>query len=278
VDTANSGRISVTEEANTNGVAILLFLGVYALMVEFINRNIITKVLMAGCILAVSYAMILTGSRKSFISLGIILVFWVIFCYIPEIFRKKSIFAILGVIALTAVVCGTVVFFWGDISEMTLFQRLFGLSEEIEGGKRVTMYEEAVALFLRSPLFGVGYKNFEVNSRYGVYSHSTYAESLSCTGLIGSVFYFGTFGIIFANAVKAYLICKKNKDWQNLIRIKLSIFFLAAIAFLSVGMILFYSFTGSAVLIMLISENNKILNHYATVRSASGSPAAMPDA
>ena len=57
---------------------------------------------------------------------------------------------------------------------------------EGDGEARIYLYEEAWKLFLQHPIFGVGYANFGP-MHYGVYTHSTYAEILSCTGLMGFI-------------------------------------------------------------------------------------------
>ena len=54
---------------------------------------------------------------------------------------------------------------------------------------RSEMYEESIDFFKRSPLFGIGYDQFRVLSRYKLYSHSTYAEVMADGGIIGMLLF-----------------------------------------------------------------------------------------
>jgi len=59
---------------------------------------------------------------------------------------------------------------------------------------RLSMAEAGIPLFLESPVFGIGFDQYRVQSwRYGgamgSYSHSTVVEVLSCTGFVGISLY-----------------------------------------------------------------------------------------
>lgn len=173
-------------------------------------------------------------------------------------FKKNSFFSIIRSLCLIFLVFSLIALYWNQISETVMFQRLFRLSDELEGGKRVSMYSEAIEFFLRSSLLGVGFANYAMHSKFGMYSHSTYAEALSCTGIIGTVLYFGSYVIMAINIFKAYSISKKNNNEREIITIKLLFCLFLVMLFTGVGTVLFYDIKGMIFMALIIGHNNKI--------------------
>jgi O-antigen ligase len=50
---------------------------------------------------------------------------------------------------------------------------------------RTSLYVEAWEFFKKNPVFGIGYKCFVYLSSFDYFTHTTYMELLSCTGLVG---------------------------------------------------------------------------------------------
>lgn len=50
---------------------------------------------------------------------------------------------------------------------------------------RTDLYDAAWAIYIRYPIFGIGYNCFASLSSFGHFTHSTYMELLACTGTIG---------------------------------------------------------------------------------------------
>jgi len=89
---------------------------------------------------------------------------------------------------------------------------------------RFSMYNEAYILFNLHPLFGVGLGNFEVVSSFGTFSHSTYAELISTTGLFGSICFALTYFSI-GTKLLSKLISSKSLVFINL-SVQMTILFL----------------------------------------------------
>jgi len=71
-------------------------------------------------------------------------------------------------------------------------------------------------VFAAHPLMGVGLNNYRFYSKYGLYSHCTYTELLSCCGIIGS-FFFILFCIALFSAIrKADRCLRQTTEIRNL--------------------------------------------------------------
>ena len=96
-----------------------------------------------------------------------------------------------------------------DLATQTnLYDRLFG--DNAEGAAqsdeiRKTYYIWALEHFAEHPLFGIGFNMFK--KLHGNYSHSTYAEPVACSGLIGLFYLYPYFSI----ARKQIYLIRNNK-------------------------------------------------------------------
>ncbi|OJF90273.1 hypothetical protein AX762_11760 [Alkalibacterium sp. 20] len=127
--------------------------------------------------------------------------------------------------------------------------------------KRIGMYQEVVNVFQNSPIFGIGFDNYRLTSLYQTYSHSTYAEVLATTGLIGSIIYFIPYLIIFSNLSLVYYKNRTNKE--GLLSLQYLLLLLVIIA-LGTGVIHFYGIRDTFAFSWMISfyyiEKKKLRN------------------
>ncbi len=109
-------------------------------------------------------------------------------------------------------------------------------SNDLDGSSamRHYYYDLAIELFLDSPIIGVGFSQFQTYSISGLFSHSLYAESISCWGLLGCLIYYPIYVI---GIYKSFLIGFTGKrDYRG----KMMCGFFAVELFFGVGQVLFY--------------------------------------
>ena len=118
---------------------------------------------------------------------------------------------------------------------------------------RIGMYQEAYQFFKSSPLFGIGFNNYRLLSVYHTYSHSTYAEVLACTGLLGAVLYLSAFLIMAGKTIKIIAVGRTDSTIRLQAR---NIFGLLTVTLLlGAGVIHFYDMTSSIILAAIIAFN-----------------------
>lgn len=255
-----SSRISLTAATNPNGLGVLLVTGIFCLLYKLdINKKTSIVFVSAGTLVFL-YTIILTGSRKSFLAASLLLIYWFLFCFggaLKNITFSRRSGAI--ILVLIAVIC-FIHFITPVFEESVMLQRLTGLFEQGDA-TRTGMYSEAYEFFLSSPLFGIGYKNYELLSTYYTYSHSTYAEALACTGLLGIFLYFSAYVTMAVKTIRVIVDKHLNHDIRIQARMILGIFIV--MFFLGTGVIHFYEINSSIVFAMIISFNKL---HYKSKR------------
>ena len=212
---------TIGETNNPNTLGILMVFGIIAVLFDFesFQNQFLLKM---SSIALFSYIVILTGSRKSFLAMVIILVFWLINYFTYTKFNKNNIqfigfkglfrklVIILGVVAALTYVSGGA---FSESSMMTKLLQLFthgGLSES----ERIPLYLQAFAFFKQYPLFGIGFRQYEVLYFGHIYSHSTYAEILSCTGIVGTLIFFLPIVILLLKLVVSSFIYKNESCYK----------------------------------------------------------------
>jgi O-antigen ligase len=100
----------------------------------------------------------------------------------------------------------------------------------------------------------VGIGNYAIVSGFGTYSHSTYAEAISCTGILGSLLYFCGYIIIGYKLVSKFF---HSHDAYAKARAFSYIGFFIVLIFLGIGVIHFDSLTSTfAFGLLIIYVNN----------------------
>jgi O-antigen ligase len=228
-------RATMSESTNPNTIGLIMVYGVFCILYYFDLRKLSHGLFQFSTIALFLYTIILTGARKHILSVFILMIFWFIFVR-KDVFKainknkriKSILFYLLLLISLYVII--------NMFIESGAFVRLQRLSDAISGVRK-DMYLVAFELFKENPFFGVGFNNYRAVSGFQTYSHSTYAEALSCTGLIGALLYFLPYITISYKIIKIRktnnLITKKN---TNLVA---SLFIV--LMFLGTSVIHFYS-------------------------------------
>ncbi len=135
------------------------------------------------------YAVVYTGSRKTIIMLGCALVI-ILVRFAPRLKRLMTwlILAMGAALVFAVIALGIVntrkLDVEGSVESIGTIQRLQQL---LEGQKNVRfeMIEEALDLWLQSPIIGNGAGQFAAATSHGVYSHNNYTEVLCDYGVVG---------------------------------------------------------------------------------------------
>lgn len=179
----------MSEWNNPNTLGVMLMFGIFA--VTMLNNRKFSGMLMSFPIMALLvYVIVLTGSRKSLFSAGILVIIWLAF-FVKDVSASgkfgKIVFTYLIVFAVAVI---AVRYFKTSYMNTASFDRVTMLFENGGMTKRGNMYAVAWRLFKQNPLFGVGYNQYRIVSGLNAYSHSTYAEVLASGGIMGTFIYF----------------------------------------------------------------------------------------
>lgn len=203
------GRLVVSEGANANSLGMMCF--ATAGIGTYLSMNLKrTKLLLAiGSIVFSGYIAMLSGSRKYLL---IIIAFTVLF-YLPlyrDVLKKNIGKAMIWAFLLIAIAFAVTPYI-SNLYETSIISSRFQNAETIDEG-RWELYADAWNVFKRHPLFGVGYQQFQFYSSSGLYSHSAYAEVLSCTGIVGFALWLSIYIVLLK---KTLLFFKKEKNASN---------------------------------------------------------------
>ena len=182
---------------NPNGLGISLLRTSIAAMLllpflPFVRRT--RSIVLFGVLALLLYVVLLTGSRKSVLALGVLIGLWLLWAY-PIQGRSLAVGAR---IALSFLFVFGLYFYLPWIVDNTLFGTRMMQFLDAGGGAvgaaaeqniRYDMYLDGLMIFANHPLFGVGMGNFTQHFYTGHYSHSDFMEPLATTGLIGFLLY-----------------------------------------------------------------------------------------
>ena len=193
-------RLALSEDGNANVFGHNAVLGLCLTPLLFENKTFVKRILQFALTILFATGVVFSASRMSFITLIGYCAFYLII--ISPRSTKTSQFSrgvrFLGVLGVAIAAMGLIVPFLENTLIAERMEDLFAVLDtgEGDGMGRLYLYEEAWRSFLKAPLFGVGYANF-APLHGGVYTHSTYAEILSCTGLVGSLLFLSYYLYIF---------------------------------------------------------------------------------
>ena len=252
------GRITISELSNANIDGITMLYGIFCLLVSLDPKKNIRFILSFSSIVFLFYAIVQTASRKSFLAAAVLILLWFIFVIkkhwkISSI-KNKIFLSVLMFFNLTIILFKIAPIFYDSL----LFNRL---TEDLgyEGDQaRIIMYKVALDYFNSNPLFGIGFNQYRV--LFGGSSHSTYAEIISTTGIIGTILYFIPYFIIIYNLLKVYV----NKK-QTLVagQAMLYLILVGVMFALAAGVILFFNIQTSIMLALMITfySNQKLTSY-----------------
>lgn len=256
------GRLVLTEGSNANGDALILLIGIFCALNTLKTNKFLHLVITLAVVGISIYTIMLTGSRKSFLAAILMVLLWFVFVFkdywkILDL-HKKLLAIITIVMSLPLIIMKSLPLFWESSIYLRLTERGVSLSDD---ATRNGMYNEALKFFIDNPIFGIGFNQFRVHSIYDTYSHSTYAEILSTTGLLGTLIYFAAYILIIYNLIKLYL---KTKGTITAVRSIQYLILMFIMLLLGTGVIHFYSFRDNVVLAIIISfyyiEKEKMKN------------------
>ncbi|HOA81760.1 MAG TPA: O-antigen ligase family protein [Defluviitaleaceae bacterium] len=257
------GRLALSENSNPNNDGLTLFYGVFCFLMLLDTKKINRLLLSLGLIGLFSYTIILTGSRKSFMALVILLFLW--FFLVFRRYWKLYSLPQKIILLLVAVIISSIAMsqFISILLDSTLFKRLIEGGYSISSDKtRSGMYQEAIKFFIDNPLCGIGFNHYRLLSRYQTYSHSTYAEIISTTGIIGTLIYFLPYIIIIYNLFLLYI---RKKGTMTSLKSLQYLILMATMLALGIGVIHFYNITDNIMFALMISfyqvEKNKQRSH-----------------
>ena len=234
-------RLTLTEETNANVLGHNAMCALMLLPLFIKQKKPWINLLLIACGGCFIITIVLSSSRMSFICLIVFVLMFFIKIY-PMSSNKlrsssRALQVTVGLIVL--LIMGYLLL---PLLEGTLMQErlesLFDVMDtgEGDGAGRVYLYQRAWEFFKENPLFGIGYANFAPRN-YGAYSHSTYAEILSCSGIFGTVLYLAFYWRMYKNIQKAKLLKETNSE--EIIRLTMMIA-LMVIVVLGIGEIVFY--------------------------------------
>lgn len=202
----NSGAEALTLSTinNPHILALVYLIGIFGLMAnrETGFHNIAFKLFV---MLLLCYGILRTGSRKSLLAMLLFLAVW--FIAIMSIsnvllpIRTKVVFYLCILISIIFVFLYIQRFYIGS-DQFERLMRFFSYESDHSSEDRIQMYKLSWDLWKAHPIFGVGFNQYQLYSWRGDYSHSTYAEVLACTGIIGTVILFVPILYYFCNVIK----------------------------------------------------------------------------
>ena len=195
-------KLDITSGASlsANDTGAILAFGCFAVLFAWGKREnasmTLSVIKIAGVICCIA-VIFLAGSRKSITAVLIMMAVLLVLCF-PDYSRKISakkvmIVLIIGIAAYLFVTKNLL----PHAQQTNLYDRLFGdnaagaaSSDQI----RIDLYKWALEAFLEHPFFGLGFNQYV--KYHGNYTHSTYAEPLACSGMLGLVYLYPYFLII----------------------------------------------------------------------------------
>lgn len=231
-------KLSIDSGANlsANDVGAIMSFGCFAILYAWGRRGRsslpLSTVKTVG-IIACICVIFLAGSRKSIIAVLIMLALLVLLCFrdYGRHFTIRQFFMVLmiGVIAYLLVS----EYLLPIADQTNLYQRLFGRGAEGASSSddiRVDLYRWAFEEFLDHPLFGMGFAQF--TEEYGNYTHSTYAEPMACSGLLGLLYLYPYYSIV---KKQLYLIWANRRGSYARLKQKEIFVYLCMFLFVGVG-------------------------------------------
>ncbi len=241
--------ITLSRDNNPNSLAFVMIAGIYALIISK-NKILKKQILQNLCVLMLLYIIVLSGSRKALISACIILLIWIVSNLI--ILKKQHNNKSNGItfICICLFIVAVIWFYkthFMDSSMSVRVMRLLGGQEDTSNENRIELYKYAIDVWKQHPIFGIGFNQFRVYFWDNTYSHSIYAEVLSCTGTIGTIIFFLPIFYIILQMVRCARNTFSDDKYMNIMYIAGMI----AELFLGVGLIWIYGVSHELFLLSL---------------------------
>lgn len=253
-------RLSLKTDASisVNDFGAIMVYGCFAVIPFFRHFHLKSEFLKTALTVGVSVLLIvelfISGSRKSFYAIIIFYALMLLFVWVKPggNFRVGKALGII-VIAIAVIFIANR-YLLPNMEETSLYQRIWGEDAEsaaLSDEGRVDLYASGMKEFFSNPITGLGFGNFSV--RYGNYTHSTYAEPLACSGIIG-LLYLIPYIKMLVDQFKLVLAERKRQvesKWET----ELLIFYIAFL-FVAVGIPYIYKDYPCIILGMLIAHHH----------------------
>lgn len=240
---------------STNDIGSLMAYGCFAVLFAFglkEHKGFIKTTIKIAYIIGAVSVIFLTGSRKSILAIFILFGLMFVLCS-RDLFKNMSTVQFLFI---TLLIIGAVVFVYyfllPNAENTDLYQRVFGhKSEKAEASdeSRINLYISALNDFKDHIFVGLGFNNFKFVHKN--YSHSTYAEPLACSGIIGFL-YLAPYVMILVKQIKLIKLNKDNPEerlWQK----ELLAFYISFL-FIGVGIPYIYKDLPCIILAMFVAS------------------------
>jgi O-antigen ligase len=223
---------------NPNTLGLTMIMGIFTIVLNLKKKQ---KYFIINYLLLILFLLVIVrcGSRKSLFA-GIALIALGIIDFLSsnakikgKITKKKLI------IYLTVIVSFCFAYFYviNNYVNSSSFIRLQKFFSDGGTSVRLELYSLAIEYWKTSPLFGIGLDQYKILCPYGFFSHSTYAELLSCTGIFGVIIFFLPIISLILKLLKSIYV-KKNISYTS--KIVLLMIFIEL--FIGVGQVFTFSF------------------------------------
>lgn len=219
VRVTGSGRLD-----NANGFAFFMLLGIASgLYLVTMKRNLVIRLAIAASISVFAYFIILSASRKGFMTLVVMLALWTLIMMNLTAIRRVVLLLLLPVIYILFNSLFTIVMTQTYMGER--FERVNTL-DALQGNVRYMLAMEGIQFWTENPLFGIGLGGFRTMSSVGLYAHNDYIEVLSTTGSPGFLLYMAIYVILYYRLLELHHRARDKK-----IRLQLSFFIILLLTF-----------------------------------------------
>jgi len=231
-------KLDITSGANLseNDTGAILAFGCFAVVFAWGMRgktSLFLSILKTTGIVLCLIVIFLAGSRKSIIALAVMLAVLLVLCS-RDYLRRLNFRRLLALVIIGAIVYVVVVQILLPYAEQTsLYRRLFGMEADVtedSDNLRMDLYRWALQDFFEHPFLGLGFNQFV--KHHGNYTHSTYAEPLACSGLIGLLYLYPYYLII---RKQIYLIRVSKRGSDARLKQKEMFAYLCMVLFVAVG-------------------------------------------
>lgn len=251
---------SMTSTTNPNVLGQVMLCGlvsVVATELRDLRKRFFPRMVL---VLVFSYAIILSGSRKSFLAAVLLIALWV-GAFLKTADRQSTAKDLKIAAILLAGAIVVIVFLCRYMPSTAIFARMQSMFRLRADQARIQMYKEAAAFWKTSPIFGIGFNQFRLRSVYGTYSHSSYAEILACGGIVGVLIFF----LPFVRAGRKLLQFRrlKNADRETKYTWLMCITVLAMELFLGLGQIFVYDMPHLLLLTLVFYKEERLEIHEA---------------
>lgn len=221
---------------NPNTLGLSMIMGIFA---TILNLKKMSKyfLLSYSSIMIFLLVIIRCGSRKSLFAGITLVVLWLIEFLSNKSYNKLNKKKLISYLIIGMSIIFAYNYVVNHYLNSTSFERLLKLFGENGTTGRIQLYKWAIEYWKTSPLFGIGLDQYKILCPYGYFSHSAYAELLSCTGIFGIIiFFFPIISLIF-KLLKTYFI-KKQISYTA----KISLLMILIELFLGIGQVYTFSF------------------------------------